>query len=133
MNILDLNGLLDIDRFRSIKVQARTPEEIYVTLTPGDTRNESRFLKDCIRRIPIVNFADRNTGRLYAQTKNGKLTMWLRENFHAAVRDERARTAFQSIVAPLRAGSMSDVADDGRLNPRHSQTLGRWGKDISLR
>jgi hypothetical protein len=131
MNILDLNGLLDIDRFRNIKVEARTPEEIYATPISGDTRNQSRFLKDCVRRMPIVSFADRDTGQLYAQTKNGKLTMWRRENFHAAVRDERARAAFQLVVAPLRTDSMSDVDGDSRLDPRHSQTLGRWEKDIS--
>jgi hypothetical protein len=131
LNILDLNGLLDIDRFRNINVEARTPEEVYVTPTPDDTRNQSRFLKDCVRRIPIVNFADRDTGQIYAQTKNGKLTMWRRENFHAAVHDERARAAFQSIVAPTRTDPMSGVDDDSRLDPRRSQTLGQWGKDIS--
>jgi hypothetical protein len=131
LNILDLNGLLDIDRFRNINVEARTPEEVYVTPTSDDTRNQSRFLKDCVRRIPIVNFADRDTGQIYAQTKHGRLTMWCRENFHASVHDERARAAFQSVVAPLRTDSMSGVDDDSRLDPRQSQTLGQWGKDIS--
>jgi hypothetical protein len=130
MNILDLNGLLDIDRFRNINIEARTPAEIYATPTPGDTRNQSRFLKDCVRRISIVNFADRDTGQLYARTKNGKLTMWRREIFCAAVHDERARAAFQAVVAPLRTDSVSGIDDDIRLDPRHSQTLGQWGKDI---
>jgi hypothetical protein len=130
INILDLNGLLDIDRFRNIKVEARTPEEIYAAPTPGDTRDKSKFLKDCVRRIPVVNFADRNTGQLYAQTKDGKLTMWCRETFRASVHDERARAAFQLVVAPPRTDSMSGVDDHIRLDPRHSQTLGQWGKDI---
>jgi len=129
MNVLDLNGLLDIDRFRDINVEARTPEEIYITPTSGDTRSHSRFLKDCVRRIPIVNFADRDTGQLYAQTRNGKLTMWRREIFCASVRDEHARAAFQLVVAPPRT-EVSGVDDGSRLDPRHSQTLGRWGKDI---
>jgi hypothetical protein len=131
MNILDLNGLLDIDRFRNINVEARTPEEIYVTPVSGDIRNQSRFLKDCVQRIPIVSFVDRDTGQIYARTKGGKLTMWCREAFYASVHSDRARAAFELVVAPLRTDSINRIDDDRRLDPRHSQTLGQWGKDIA--
>src|SRR6266478_2790614 len=67
MNILDLNCLLDIDRYQNINIEARTPEAIYAKLSSRRAGNRSEFLRQCVRSIPTLNFAHHRTGQIYAQ------------------------------------------------------------------
>jgi hypothetical protein len=70
MNILDLNCLLNIDRYQNINVEAQTPEAIYAEPSSRRVGNRSEFLRQCVRRIPTVTFADYATGQIYAQIVN---------------------------------------------------------------
>ncbi|MEA3024206.1 MAG: hypothetical protein QOK01_3058, partial [Alphaproteobacteria bacterium] len=70
MTILDVKGMLDVDRFRKIDIHAQRPEELYVGRELAPERNVE-FLQRCARLIPIINFADRATGRLYARLEHG--------------------------------------------------------------
>lgn len=126
MNILDLNCLLDIDRFRNINIEARTAAEIYAVPPGGQVRAHGAFLKQCVRRIPTIRFADYETGRIYAQMAEGRLISWDRGIFEHAVRDDRARAAFESIIAPPPGDAFGPLEDNGCLDPRQNVTLGQW-------
>src|SRR5262249_51336650 len=126
MNILDLNCLLDIDRYRNINTEARTAVEIYADPSGHKARMHGEFLKQCVRRIPTINFADYETGKIYAQTIKGRLTSWSRRGFELAVRDDNARAAFEAITMPPPEKSSGALEDGAYLDPRRNVTLGQW-------
>jgi hypothetical protein len=126
MNILDLNCLLDVDRYRNINIEARTPEAIYTKFSSRHTANHSEFLSQCVRRIPTINFAHHGTGQIYAQIVNAKLTIWNRMIYKLAVRDDDARATFEKIAAPPHDSSLGSLGCHDRLDPHQNLTLGQW-------
>jgi hypothetical protein len=126
MNILDLSCLLDIGRYRNINIEARTPEAIYAKPSSRHSGNDCGFLRQCVRRIPTINFAHHRTGQIYAQIVNGKLTTWDRRIYQLAVRDDNVRAAFEMITAPLQDSALGSPSCHDRLDPRENLTLGQW-------
>lgn len=126
MNILDLNCLLDIDRYKNINVEAQTPEAIYARPSSSHVGSRSEFLAQCVQRIPKVNFADHGTGQIYAQIVNGKLTNWNRNIYQLAVHDDDARASFEMIAAPPKDGALGSLTCPERLDQRQNVTLGQW-------
>jgi len=133
MNILDLKGMLNIDRFCNINIEARSPEAVYVVPRTRDRRNSAQFLRQCVQRIPLVNLALQDTGEIYAQIRNAKLVAWNRDIFAEAVHDDNVRTAFELIATPPQSDSFGFTSGDLRLDPRESQTLGQWANQSHRR
>jgi hypothetical protein len=131
MNILDLNCLLDVDRYQNINIEARSPEAIYANPSSRRAGNRSEFLRQCVRTIPTIDFAHHRTGQIYAQIVNGKLTAWNREIYLLAVPDGDVRATFEMIVMPPKDGSPGIPSCHDRLDPRESLTLGQWGESRS--
>jgi len=127
MNILDLTCLLDIDRYRNINIEAQTPAAIYARPSSRYVAKNPEFLKQCLRRIPTIIFAEQQTGQIYARIANGKLTHWNSRVYQLAVRDDDTRAAFESVAAPARRESSTSLDDNDWLDPHQSLTLGEWG------
>jgi hypothetical protein len=66
MNILDLTCLLDIDRYRNVNIEAQTPAAIYASPSSRYVAKNPEFLKQCLRRIPTVIFAEQHGTNLRA-------------------------------------------------------------------
>jgi hypothetical protein len=126
MNILDLECLLDVERYQHINIEARAPEAIYTDLLSRRTGLHSQFLRQCVRDIPTINFAHFGTGRTYARIVDGKLTAWDSATYRLAVRDENVRATFEAIAHPPQDGSLDALGGDDRLDPRRNLTLGEW-------
>jgi hypothetical protein len=127
MNILDLECLLDVERYQHINIEASTPEAIYTDVSSRRAGRDSQFLKQCLRNIPTIDFADYGTGQVYAQIVGGKLTAWNPDVYRLAVRDDDVRATFETIARPPKVGSLGALGDDDRLDPRRYLTLGQWG------
>jgi hypothetical protein len=130
MNILDLTCLLDIDRYRHINIDAQTPAAIYANPSSRCAAKNLGFLKQCLRRIPAVIFADQRTGQVWARIAGGRLTYWNRSVYDLAVRDDDTRVAFESAAGPLPRDASTSADDDDQLDPHQSLTLGQWGGTI---
>jgi hypothetical protein len=128
MNILDLTCLLNIDRYRNINIDAQTPTAIYATPSGRYVATNPEILKQCIRRMPMVVFAEQETGKIYAEVVNGKLAYWNREVYEAAVRDNDTRAAFESVARPPHEDSSISLNRSDRLDPHENLTLGQWGE-----
>jgi hypothetical protein len=123
MNVLDLVGLLNIERFKRINIEARRPEEIYLSSPGTGLGGDIKFLTDCIRRIPTLSFAHRATGQIYARIENGSLVAWDPDVFERAEPDEQVRqhSKWWPITRPRRVPSKAAqrrlriAANDGRL------------------
>jgi len=126
MTVLDIARMLDIDRFRKINIRARSAGEVYAgkDLSP---EGNVEFLKRCARMIPNINFADQETGRVYARLERGRWA-WRDEKLFARVTaDPDARAGLAAVTDKTDAARGSavprvDLAED-KLH-----TLGAWGE-----
>jgi hypothetical protein len=130
MNILDLTCLLDIDRFRNVNIDAQTPEAIYASPSSRCVAKNPGFLKQCLRRLPVIVFAEQKTGQIWARIAGGRLTYWNRGVYDLAVRDDDTRAAFESVARPSQREASLSADDGGELDPHQSLTLGQWGGAI---
>lgn len=128
LNVLDVSCLIDIERFRKVNVEARSPAALYPD--PGvlaPERNAS-FLAACVARIRVVNFADQATGRIWLSVVEGKPAWADHPALQRALANPDVRAGLEVAVPSLSAttpesGAAARVlADEERLH-----TVGDWG------
>src|SRR5215510_834153 len=98
MTILDVKSMIDIERFRKINIQAHRASDVYnnTSLSP---QNNVDFLKRCARWIPVINFADYETGRVYARLKRGKWVWRDEKQFDKALDNPDAKAGLFAIAS----------------------------------
>jgi hypothetical protein len=124
MTILDLKRMLDIERFRKINIRAQRPEDLYVENELAPERNVA-FLKRCARLIPIINFADRATGRVYARLEHGKWTWRDEQRISHMLADPDARAAIMAIPMKGRDAADARTAEPADLEIDNSHNMGQ--------
>ncbi len=131
LNILDVAGILDIERYKRIDINARRPEDVYLP-SPQGAAADLGFLKRCIALLPAVNFADRTSGRIYARFEGGALTCLAPARMAAAGLTPRVRAALDMVLDKRNASappaSCETLAD---LDPASAHTIGRWGESLT--
>jgi hypothetical protein len=137
MNILDVKAMLDIDRYRKININAASSEEVYPCGNAMAAENNTRFLAECVRLLPAVNFADRDTGRLYARLESGKLVWRDPEILEKAIKDAETHAGVLAVAPAIltETNSMGDVAAHWAevVQAGRFHTLGQWGGHASGR
>jgi hypothetical protein len=129
MTILDIKSMLDIEKFRKINIRAKKPEEVYVGKNLAPEGNVE-FLKRCARWIPIINFADYETGLVYARLKHGKWAWRDDQRFACALNNPDSKAGLEAIAPnnyDLIAGTK---VDRGNLDLDKTHTMGTWGEAI---
>jgi hypothetical protein len=127
MTVLDVKSMLDIERFRKININARRADDVYVERELAPERNVD-FLKRCARLIPVINFADHDTGRIYARLENGTLT-WRDEGRSARMLDDAdARAGIKAIAAQRNDSTAGRIPERLNLAVEKLHTLGAWGE-----
>ncbi len=131
LNVLDVKCMLDVERYRKIDVDAAGPSEVYRDRAAMAAQNSTQFLVQCARTLPSLNFADRDSGRIYACIESGALVWSDRDALARAVRDPETRAGILA-VAPGALGATVPAVDRPRwladrvpLDRLH--TLGHWG------
>ncbi len=132
MNILDVTGILNIDRFRKVNVRARRPEHVYSGADLAPSANID-FLARCKNLLPIVNFADQLTGRVYARLERGDWVWHDPVALDVAMRNDETREALCAVGLPLQGAwarlgsSASGPLPTSRLDDTDAHTIGAWG------
>lgn len=131
MNILDVKGMLAVDRYRRIDVGATSLEHLYGRKENMIASANTEFLAHCVRMIYNVNFANPDSGRIYARFEGGQLAWIDPVVLEKALEDEETRAGLLSLTPDMgrggpRSGSTRVVRTDG------SHTLGQWGKALAL-
>jgi hypothetical protein len=98
MNILDVKGLLDIDRYRKIDIDAKRPADVYPDAGIMAPDRNTQFLCDCARRLAAVSLADRETGRVYARLDAGRLSWTDPEALEPATKDPATRAGLLAVA-----------------------------------
>lgn len=114
LNVLDVEKLLDIERFGRVDVDAAAPEKLYPDPTLLAAERNLGFLQRCIRAFREVNFADQKTGRIYLRIRGGE-------------RVQIDTTFPQDPVLQRVVAAGHPVAIDQPLFLEDTATLGEWG------
>jgi hypothetical protein len=131
MNILDVNCILNIDRYRKINVRARNPLEVYPDRSTMAAANNVEFFAQCVQRFPVLNVADRNTGRIYARTESATLVWADPAALLSAKIDEETRAVIAAVIPDVLCGERRwNRGPPPLLVPERFHTLGRWGKSL---
>jgi hypothetical protein len=125
MTILDIKSMLDIDRFRKINIYARRPDEVYFDKELPAERNVG-FMNRCVHLIPIINFADYETGRVYARLEHGSWSWRNEEQFARSLENPDARAGLSVILT--KGEITTQEAPSALANPEDDKlhTLGAW-------
>ena len=127
--ILDVGAMVDIERYRRINVDAKSPTELYADSELLAPDHNTTFVIACIRRFANVYFANPSNGRVYLELKRGKAIHCDPDALECAVAkaDTRAALAIsgitgQGIPAYERAPLLQELNPDALR-----RTLGQWG------
>jgi len=127
MNVLDVKGLLDVERYRKINVEAHSADEVYNDdMAPA---KNTEFLVQCVRRLPAVNFSDHASGRIYLRIENGKPAWLDPEALAAAITDPETRAGIAAVAPQALNGGATPAAArtlQDRIGREHIHTLGQW-------
>lgn len=130
MNVLDVKGLLDVDRYRRINVDARNAQEVHPGAADMAPENNTRFLAQCVSRLPAVNFADRDSGRIYLRTEHGKMVWADPQALAAALTDGETRAGIAAVAPQALQFSTAAVTPrvlQDLIGRERIHTLGQWG------
>jgi hypothetical protein len=128
LTILDIKRMLDIERFRKINIGAQKPGEVYANENLAPEHNVD-FLKRCARWIPAINFADYDTGEIYARLERGKWVWRDEARFAEKLKDPDARAGLLA-VAPEAYDASAAPERKKRIDVAYekAQTIGAWGE-----
>lgn len=130
MTILDIKSMIDIERFRKINIRAQRAVDVYADMDLSPQNNVD-FLKRCARWIPVINFADDQTGHIYARLQRGKWVWRDEPIFRKALEDPEAKAGLLAVAPDTRdaAGSTPGVqGKDTDVAAEKMHTLGTWGE-----
>ena len=131
MHVLDVGGMLDVDRYRKINVDASSADQVYPDRQALAAENNVQFLSQCARRIPTVNFVDRATGRIYARIQSGALAGTDPDILEQALADAETRAGILAVApSAMKYASLPGTAPERLHEVLHMErfhTLGRCG------
>ena len=120
MVILDPVALANIDRFRSVNLDARTPDAV---LIEGEGPDYS-FLSQCIAAMPGIELANFDTSRIYGRISKGK---WVSSCFSHCPDSVKQNPP---LLKALGWSEGVDEQDEGSVDAAAARlyTLGQWGE-----
>ena len=132
-HVLDVAGMLNIERFGRVNIDATAPHSLYPDQRLLAPEYNVGFLKRCIDEFRNVVFADQATGRVYLRIVGGVPVRVDREALQMAIADPSVHASLR-IVAP--ASLDGTVADSARpeflAEPRAGvelpPTIGQWAR-----
>ena len=129
-NVLDVKGMLDIERYARLNVDAESADKLYREPLLLAAEKNVEFLRRCVKGFRRVNFADQASGRIYLRIESampvgvdaaGMRAALANANTLAGVRAVAPGAVTGEVQSSLREEFLSG-AGGGALH-----TLGQWG------
>lgn len=125
--ILDVQLLLNVDRYKKVNIAATEPAEIF-TKADLEAKANTHFIVQCAKTVNTIIFADQQTAERYATLTAGELDWWDADYIeqHASteglleVLEALGYTGKASPAAVAESNSLIDVEQERRI------TIGRW-------
>ncbi|MGU3668509.1 hypothetical protein ACLBX9_30380 [Methylobacterium sp. A49B] len=125
LNILDVRGLFDIERFRKVDIFARCPDTVFKGADLSASANTA-FLRECLRRMAVIRFVQAETGRVILRLDRGRVSA-LDPVALKKIRDEPEWAAARQLIGVPADPAALPVLDE-TLSPSDAPTLGAWGR-----
>jgi hypothetical protein len=122
INVLDVKGMLDIDRYGRVFVNAEGPEQLY--LEPALLRAEHNvgFLKRCVEGFRYVNFAAQASGRIYLKIES-EAPVWIDpETLPVALADADTRAGVAAVAPTVIGGRQSGTSGSPQYLRRYDSS-----------
>ena len=117
---------------RKIPENATSPKDVYPDAKTMAPENNTQFLERCARTLVSVNFADRNTGLVYARLEAGQLTGTDPEALARAMEDADTRAGILAVAPGALTFSRKSGADtppqQEAMQAERLHSLGDWGR-----
>jgi hypothetical protein len=130
-NVLNVKGLLDIERYGRVNVDAASPEFLYTDRTLLDPPHNTGFLLRCLQGFREVNFADQATGRIYLEIERGVPKSMDGALLRTAVMDADTLTGVGALAPGALRGEVPDAGGPrylrGQGGAGAAPSLGQWG------
>jgi hypothetical protein len=102
LSILDFKCMFDIVRYTKINIDAHDPKEVYPSDAEMAAARNANFLVECARRLPAINFVDRDSGLIYARMEAATLAWADPELMQHVLHDPDASAAFNAMLPNFR-------------------------------
>jgi hypothetical protein len=106
LNVLSVKGMLDIDRYRRVDIDATAPDDLYQDPSQLAPEHNVSFLRECVGRFAEVNFADASTGRIYARVTHGAPTCIDSDALRSAASDADTRAGISAVAPAVLDGTL---------------------------
>jgi hypothetical protein len=126
MTILDIKSMIDIERFRKINIRAQTAADVYANVDLSPQSNVD-FLKRCARWIPVINFADYDTGQVYARLQRGRWVWRDKPCFDKALDNPETRVGLLTVARAIDDSGCNAEQKHADVTTEKIHTLGAWG------
>jgi hypothetical protein len=129
-NVLDVGGILDIERYGRVNVDAAAAEFLYADRRLLGPEHNTGFLRRCIDGFRRVNFADQATGRVYLRIESGAPQLADTAALQSAISDPDTESGIRAVAPGVLRGEMAGggcpqyLSNAGGGQPA---TLGQWG------
>jgi hypothetical protein len=126
MNILDVKCLLDVERYRKIDVQGKSPAAVYPDARILAPANNLGFLRECARSLPAINFVERDSGIVYARMERARITWTDPAALARALADEDTRAGLVALAPDGFPRPGATAPRETKLDPARAHTVGHW-------
>ncbi len=129
-NVLNVKGILDIERYGRVNVDASAPEFLYADRTLLNPSHNTGFLRRCIGGFRAVNFADQASGRIYLRIESGMPVWRDADTLQSAISDPDTLSGLKAVAPGALRGEVAQtrhpkyLGEDGLGS---APTLGSWG------
>lgn len=127
VNVLDVNRMLDIDRYGRVFVDAATPEDLYRDRESLAAEHNVGFLRRCVEEFRFVNFASQKTGRVYLRIESGAAAWIDPDALQAALEDPDTRAGLRAVAPAAVEGRVRAAVSAQFLRPYEAGQSGARG------
>jgi hypothetical protein len=130
-NVLNVKGILDIERYGRVDVDAAAAEFLYADRALLRPEHNTAFLRRCIGGFREVNFADQSSGRIYLRIESG-VPVWMdADPLQSAISDPDTLSGLKAVAPSAVRGEVAQTRLPKYLSAEVGAgsvpTLGTWG------
>jgi uncharacterized protein YoaH (UPF0181 family) len=127
ITIFDVKRMLDVERYRRVDINARSPEALFRESADLAPEKNLRFLRNCVSRFREVSFADQAGGRVYLKLVGGTPVFVDTDELRRAAADADTRAALTAAAPGVLERAALATAPMPDLDAERIHTLGSWG------
>jgi hypothetical protein len=134
MNVLDVGRLLEVERYRRVDVDAKSPSSLYPEPQNLLAELNTAFLRQCFENFGIVHLALQYRGRISLRIEAGRVAGVDGGELTGAFANDDTREGLAAVVPGLTAKTFPSPPAPLHLRElpgfERPHTLGRWGNAV---